>query len=79
MPHSKSRLLARLGVSDIDRFRPYLTVSELRHGDVRADTHQSVDKVYFPHGGINSCVVELKSGEWIETGRRCLRRYASAR
>jgi hypothetical protein len=60
--------LARLGVSDIDRFRPYLTVSELRHGDVLADTHQSVDKVYFPHSGIISCVVELKSGEWIETG-----------
>jgi hypothetical protein len=68
MPHSKNRLLARLGVSDIDRFRPYLTVSELRHGDVLADTHQSVDKVYFPHSGIISCVVELKSGEWIETG-----------
>jgi hypothetical protein len=53
--------LARLGVSDIDRFRPYLTVSELRHGDVLAATHQSVDKVYFLHSGIISCVVELKA------------------
>jgi CRP-like cAMP-binding protein len=68
MPHSKNRLLACLGVSDIDRFRPYLTVSELHHGEVLADTHQSVDKVYFPHSGIISCVVELKSGEGIETG-----------
>jgi CRP-like cAMP-binding protein len=68
MPHSKNRLLARLGISDIDRFRPYLTVTELRHGEVLADTHQSIDKVYFPHSGIISCVVELKSGEGIETG-----------
>jgi CRP-like cAMP-binding protein len=68
MPHSKNRLLARLGVSDIDRFRSYLTVAQLHHGEVLADTHHRVDKVYFPHGGIISCVVELKTGEGIETG-----------
>jgi hypothetical protein len=68
MPHSKSRLLACLGVSDVDRFRPYLTVSERPHGEVLADTHQSVNKVYFPHEGIICCVVDLKNGEGIETG-----------
>jgi CRP-like cAMP-binding protein len=68
MPHSKNRLLARLGVSNIDRFRPYLVVTELRHGEVLADTHESVNKVYFPHEGIISCVVDLKNGEGIETG-----------
>jgi len=68
MLHSKNRLLACLGVSDIDRFRPYLTVTELHHGEVLADTHQSVNKVYFPHEGIISCIVDLKNGEGIETG-----------
>ena len=37
-------------------------------GEVLADVHQCVNKVYFPHGGIISCVVELKNGEGIETG-----------
>lgn len=68
MPHSRNRLLARLGVSDLGRFRPYLTVAELHHDQVLADSHQSVDKVYFPHEGIISCVVDLKNGEGIETG-----------
>jgi CRP-like cAMP-binding protein len=68
MPHSRNRLLARLGVPDIDRFRPYLALTELHYGEVLADTHQSVNKVYFPHEGIISCVVDLKNGEGIETG-----------
>jgi CRP-like cAMP-binding protein len=68
MPHSRNRLLARLGASDIDRLRPYLVVTELHHGEVLADTHQTLNKVYFPHGGIISCVVDLKNGEGIETG-----------
>ena len=68
MPHSRNRLLARLGVSEFDRLRPYLTIVELHPGQVLADTHQSVDKVYFPHEGIISCVVDLKNGEGIETG-----------
>ena len=45
MPHSRNRLLARLGVSDIDRFRPYLVVTELHHGEVLAESHQTVNKV----------------------------------
>jgi CRP-like cAMP-binding protein len=33
-----------------------------------AETHQRVEKVYFPHTGIISCVVELVGGGAIETG-----------
>ena len=33
-----------------------------------AETHQRVEKVYFPHSGIISCVVELVGGGAIETG-----------
>ena len=33
-----------------------------------AKTHQLVQRVYFPHTGIISCVVELKGGGAIETG-----------
>ncbi|TMK43979.1 MAG: Crp/Fnr family transcriptional regulator [Alphaproteobacteria bacterium] len=68
MPHSNNRLFARLGVGYIDRLKSYLTVTQLHQGEVLADVHQCVNKVYFPHGGIISCVVELKNGEGIETG-----------
>ena len=40
----------------------------LEQGQVLAKTHQLVQRVYFPHTGIISCVVELKGGGAIETG-----------
>jgi len=43
-------------------------VVELHHAEVLARAHQRVEKVYFPHSGIISCVVELKGGDAIETG-----------
>jgi CRP-like cAMP-binding protein len=36
---------------------------------VLAETHQRIQKVYFPHTGIISCVVELVGGGAIETGK----------
>jgi CRP-like cAMP-binding protein len=41
---------------------------ELPHGRVIAESRQRVPHVYFPHGGILSCVVELESGWSIESG-----------
>ena len=41
---------------------------EIRHQEVLAETHQRIEKVYFPHSGIISCVVELVGGGAIETG-----------
>jgi len=52
---------------------PYVTVLHLEQGKVLeqgkllAKTHQPVLKVYFPHSGIISNVVELIGGEAIET------------
>jgi hypothetical protein len=43
-------------------------VVELHHAEVLARAHQRVEKVYFPHSGIISCVVELKGDDAIETG-----------
>jgi CRP-like cAMP-binding protein len=50
------------------RLAPHLTVLHLAHGEILAETHQPISKVYFPHGGIISCVVELEDGGAIETG-----------
>ena len=68
MSHQKNFLLDRLGPELLHRIQPHLSVVELRHADVLVRTHQRVEKVYFPHSGIISCVVELKDGDAIETG-----------
>jgi hypothetical protein len=68
MPHSRNRLLARLGAREISQFSSHLRVVTLGQGELLADTHSKVLKVHFPHTGIISCVVELKDGHAIETG-----------
>ena len=45
-----------------------VSLLEFHHGDVLAETHQRIEKVYFPHSGIISCVVELIGGGAIGTG-----------
>jgi CRP-like cAMP-binding protein len=68
MPHRKNFLLNRLEPGVLAQIRPHLSLVELQHNDVLAETHQRIEKVYFPHSGIISCVVELVGGGAIETG-----------
>jgi CRP-like cAMP-binding protein len=68
MSHRKNFLLNRLEPDLLAQIAPNLAIVELRHSEVLAETHQRVQKVYFPHTGIISCVVELVGGGAIETG-----------
>jgi CRP-like cAMP-binding protein len=68
MPHRDNYLLNRLTPEVFARLEPHLTLVDLRVTEVLAETHQRVEKVYFPHSGVISCVVELKGGGAIETG-----------
>jgi CRP-like cAMP-binding protein len=68
MPHSKNFLLNNLTPDILSRLSPNLSVIQLALGDVLAETHQRVEKAYFPHSGIISCVVETIGGGAIETG-----------
>jgi CRP-like cAMP-binding protein len=68
MPRSKNQLLARLGAEQLAQFSSHLNVVALEPSQLIADTHGKVRKVYFPHTGIISCVVEMKGGHAIETG-----------
>jgi len=68
MPHSKNFLLNRLDADALDRLSANLIIVELPQGEVLAETHSRVEKVYFPHSGIISCVVETIGGGAIETG-----------
>jgi CRP-like cAMP-binding protein len=60
-------LLNRVDPPSLARMMPHMNVLHLEQGKVLAETHQSVLKVYFPHSGIISNVVELVGGEAIET------------
>src|SRR5215203_7244200 len=68
MPHSNNRILSRASPVDLEDLRPQLRVLELKQGTVIAESRSRVNHVYFPHGGILSCVVELENGSAIESG-----------
>jgi CRP-like cAMP-binding protein len=68
MPHTNNRILATASPVDLLDLRPRLRIVELQQGQVVAESRQQVSKVYFPHSGILSCVVELRDGGAIETG-----------
>jgi CRP-like cAMP-binding protein len=69
MPQHRDNLLLNLLEPDVfNQIEPQLSIIDLQREQVLAETHQRIEKVYFPHSGIISCVVELKGGGAIETG-----------
>jgi CRP-like cAMP-binding protein len=68
MPHRENFLLNLLEPAVLDQIAPHLSVVDLHRDQVLAETHQRIEKVYFPHSGIISCVVELVDGGAIATG-----------
>jgi len=68
LPHRENQFLALLSDEDLASLRPYLSVVSMNRDDVLAEPHQKIRRVYFPHGGIISCVVQLQVGGVIETG-----------
>jgi CRP-like cAMP-binding protein len=68
MPHRDNFLLSLLDPAVLRQIEPHLSVVDLEGGAVLAETHERVEKVYFPHSGIISCVVELVGGGAIATG-----------
>jgi CRP-like cAMP-binding protein len=66
--HLDNQILARLSEATFASLAPHLAVIDLERGKVLAETHATIHKVYFPHSGIISCVVELVGGGAIETG-----------
>jgi CRP-like cAMP-binding protein len=68
MPHRSNSLLNHLPADMLAEIAPHFTTTELAAGEVLAETHERIEKVYFPHSGIISSVVELAGGGAIETG-----------
>jgi CRP-like cAMP-binding protein len=65
--HLENQLLARLDDAVLAAMRPHMAIVRLNQRDVINRTDDTVRKVYFPHTGIISCVVELAGGAAIET------------
>jgi CRP-like cAMP-binding protein len=68
MAQNPNHLLASLPAADFEALRPHLQPVELRHEIILFDVGDEIDCVYFPHDGVVSLVVNLTSGETIETG-----------
>ena len=68
MPHGSNLLLNRLARPALARVATHLSVVDLTATEVLAEPYQQLQRVYFPHSGIISCIVELADGGAIETG-----------
>jgi CRP-like cAMP-binding protein len=64
---SSNRILNALPQEVVAALQPHLKVVDLTFGEVISEAEQHVSKVYFPHLGIISLVVEMEVGDMIET------------
>jgi hypothetical protein len=64
---NQNRILASLSAASLEAINPHLKLFDLKQGDVLVETKGLLDRVYFPHNGVISLVVELKEGDLLET------------
>jgi CRP-like cAMP-binding protein len=67
MPRTSNLFLAALPEKDFAALRPYLKSVELPQGAVLFEAGAPIHQVYFPHSGVVSLVVDLASGDTIES------------
>ena len=67
MPRASNLFLASLADADYEALRPHLKSAELPQGAVLFDMGATIQQVYFPHSGVVSIVVDLASGDTIES------------
>jgi len=67
MTQHPNRILDSLPQNIFAAIEPHLKPVELTFGDIVAETDQPIERVYFPHSGVISLVVEMEVGDMIET------------
>ena len=67
MTQHPNRILNALPQNIFAAVQPHLKPVELAFGDIVAETGQPIERVYFPHSGVISLVVEMEVGDMIET------------
>jgi CRP-like cAMP-binding protein len=65
---SSNGLLSSLPEAEFALLAPHLSPIKLDHETVLFEAGESIKRVYFPHIGVISLVVDLASGETVETG-----------
>jgi CRP-like cAMP-binding protein len=66
IPHLSNHVLASLAAADIDALLPYLRSVDLPQEMVLYEAGDPITRVFFPHAGVVSLVVELATGDMIE-------------
>jgi CRP-like cAMP-binding protein len=64
--HVASRFLASLPPAVFELLRPNLRLVDMKHESVLARAGEALSRVWFPHSGIISLVVNLSEGEMVE-------------
>ena len=67
MSRPSNLFLTALADADFELLRPHLKSVELPQGTVLFDIGAPIHQVYFPHSGVVSLVVDLASGDTIES------------
>jgi CRP-like cAMP-binding protein len=67
MAQSHNRILNALPQNILAAMQPHLKLVNLDFGMVVAETGQPIERVYFPHLGVVSLIVEMEEGDLIET------------
>jgi CRP-like cAMP-binding protein len=67
LSHTANQLLASLGADKMAALLPHMNVLELPQETVLFETGDTIKTVYFPLSGLVSIVVDLATGEMIET------------
>jgi CRP-like cAMP-binding protein len=65
-PYSANHVLASLAAPELGFLLPHLRFVDLPQETVLHETGGTISRIYFPHDGIVSLVVELATGEMIE-------------
>ncbi|WP_398471179.1 Crp/Fnr family transcriptional regulator [Tardiphaga sp.] len=63
----QNQILARLTDNERGRIQPHLSIVRLERGERLSEPQSKISKVYFPHSGVFSFVVELPGGGAVET------------
>ena len=63
-----NKLLAALPADDLSALNSHFRTVELQRGDTLAEPGDDIRRVYFPHSGIISFVVEVDDGDIVQTG-----------
>ena len=68
MPQHHNLPLAALPPDDFEAIAVHLQLITTKQGEILAEVGRPVDRLYFPHSGIISYVVDLQDGGMIATG-----------